>query len=215
MNSRKIPTSIIGAGGHSRVVISLLRSLPKWDPQIIIDINFSGQEETIMGIPVVGGLDDLKAYTEIKTCLIAIGNNSERRAIFERLLADGYSIPSVVSPTAFVDETAQLGVGVFVGPLSFLGPMATVDDNSILNTGSVVEHESKVGKHSHIAPNATIAGRCIIGDEVLVGLNATLLPNVSVVSKSTVGAMSLMTKSTTTEGTFIGVPARPIIIESK
>lgn len=163
-----------------------------------------------MGIPVVGGLENLASYPKIENCVIAIGNNSQRRKIFDKLLASGFAIPSIVSPAAYVDDTAKLGVGVFVGPLAFVGPMTSVGENSILNTSCVVEHESIVGKHSHIAPNATIAGRCIVGDEVLVGLNATLLPNVSVNSNSTIGASSLLTKSVESAGIFVGNPARPL-----
>ena len=45
---------VVGAGGHCRAVLALLEAGEEWKPIGVGDLSFSGDEEYIMGIRVMG-----------------------------------------------------------------------------------------------------------------------------------------------------------------
>lgn len=202
---------IIGAGGNSRVAISVLRQTNEWNIQGIIDTDYKGQTEAIMGVSVIGGEEKL---TEVKTnynnVFVAIGDNKQRRLWYEKLTLLGYNTPTIVSDLAYVDPSARLGKGNLLCAYSYVGPECVIGDNNILNTRSNLEHESSVEDHSHLAPSITTGGRCRIGSEVLIGAGSIILPKVEIPGNTVIGANSLVIDSLTTNGTYIGSPVRKI-----
>ena len=53
---------LIGSGGHSRPIISLIQSTKNYDLKGIVDINYKNIRENILGVPVIGCLDVLERY---------------------------------------------------------------------------------------------------------------------------------------------------------
>ena len=49
---------VIGAGGHARVVVDAARSAG-YQLHGIVDKDFKGQKENILGCPVIGGIESL------------------------------------------------------------------------------------------------------------------------------------------------------------
>ena len=72
---------IIGAGGHTRPVIDVAFSLG-YEVIGIIDVDYKGSEERIMGVEVIGGMDKLTGFApDLVQVFIAIGDNSERQMV--------------------------------------------------------------------------------------------------------------------------------------
>ena len=119
--------------------------------------------------------------------LVAIGDNRRRLSLAERLIGDGFALPSFVATTATVAHDAQLDAGTIVLEHAHVGPGARLGTATVVNTGAVVEHEVRLGAGCHVAPHATLSGGVQVGSGVLVGAGATVLPGVSVGEWSVVG----------------------------
>jgi len=182
---------IYGGGGHGKSLIDLLRSLDKYHIKGIVD-DVIPVGETIMGIPVLGGGEILPSlYAQgIHYAINAvggIGNLSVRRKVFRRLIQAGFTCPTVVHPTSFVEDNAKLAEGVQVFPLSYVGSEVEVGYGSIINTSAVVSHECHLGNYCNISPGALLAGGVELGDSVLVGMGATINLLVKVGNNARIG----------------------------
>lgn len=204
---------VLGTGGHSRVVLSLLFSQKNHEILNLFELGEFRKCETIMGInvlPFPASLNDLKKYKYLDIFL-AIGCNEKRKHFWEIISAEGFNTPNLISSTAIIDHSVKLGKANVICSNAFLGPCAQLGNNNLINTASIIEHEAKVGSHSHLAPRSLIAGRSTIHDSCFVGAGATIIDYLEVVSHTTLGAGTTLIKDVSKSGqTFVGVPARSV-----
>lgn len=114
---------------------------------------------------------------------------------------------SLVHPTAVVSPSAQLGLGVFVGPLVTVAPKTRIADFARVGRGSSIGHDVEIGSYSRIGPGVVLSGNVIIGEETMVGSGAVFVNRVSVGERSLVGAGSVVTKSFPADSMLWGNPA--------
>lgn len=204
---------VIGAGGHAKVVIELLRANGE---DVAFSIAAEGYEEsTCLEVPVLIGDHQIRSLWEVghRHAIVAIGDNSLREALSKKARTTGFTFVNAVSPSATVSPTAKLGVGVVIMAGAVVNAAADVGDHSIVNTLASVDHDSLIGALVHIAPNCAIAGNVRIGNKAFVGIGSTILPNITVGPGAMIGAGSVVTKDVLT-GTVAGVPARPLFSNS-
>ena len=204
---------IIGAGGHCRVLLSLLAACDKHEVMGIVDLAEPLVGEIIMGIPVIGSittLQSLQRRTDLDVFL-AVGDNVQRRFWWQKVIDLGFALPNLISPQAIVDPHAYLGVANVVCARAFIGPEAVLGDNNLINTAVVLEHEVRVGSHCHFASASTVAGRSQIGDGCFVGAGSTVIDHIQVSAHITIGAGASVVSSLTNPGLYIGIPARKVI----
>ena len=130
---------IIGAGGHTRSLIALIRRATKYDIHSIYDKSqSSSKKEEILGIPVVNS--SLSALNETQY-VISSGFPKVRENLYKtyvkNALKDNIMDPSVLILSSFEVGTANhLFAGVIINSEVEIG------DNNLLNTGCIIEHES-------------------------------------------------------------------------
>lgn len=162
--SQPIPLVIVGAGGHGRSVLELVRLSGTHQVVAFLDDQQSPGTD-IMGVPVWGSsplLNELPARG-VQAAHVAIGNNRARQALSERVRAAGLTLITLVHPRAFVSPTAVLGPGSAVMALAAIGTEAVLGDGAIANVGAVVDHHAQVGAYGHLGTNTTMAGGTCIG----------------------------------------------------
>ena len=204
---------LIGSGGHSRPIISVIQSSTNFDLIGIIDINYrSNNNETILGVPVIGPLNILEKYKKNEMYVfLSIGDNKLRKQIFENQLINKFIHTNIIHPLSNIDKSAKLGLGNYVAPFVNVGPEVKLGFQNIINTNVDIEHETKIGDFCHLAPNTTIGGRCIIGNQILIGANATILEKKRIADKTIIGASSFVNKDVLEPNqTLVGSPCRPI-----
>ena len=64
-----------------------------------------------------------------------------------------------VHPTAIVDDTAELGASVSIGPGALVGPRCRIGDHTILGPYAIVHEHATIGSHNYIH------GGAILGDD--------------------------------------------------
>lgn len=204
------PILIIGAGGHARVVASVLSHLGDWDIAGVLDRTDIHRGEAVHCTRIVGAIHDLDDWRQrgVHYLALAIGDNAERRDLYGALRDRGFELPTLVHPSARLEPGAQVGPGTLVCCQAVLGVEVVVGENSIVNTGTIVDHESVVGPHSHLAPGCVIAGRVRIGEGAFLGIGATVRDKVSIGARSTIGAGAVVVVDIPPDVLAYGVPAR-------
>jgi len=201
---------IIGAGGHGRVVVEAAR-LSGFQLGGIIDTDFSGQKENILGCPVIGGIKSLNELShENISVFVAVGDSLKRAKYFLMAKEKGFSLPAVVHPTAFISEHSTIGSGAFINTAAIINTGAEIGENSIINSGSIIEHEVVVGKHSHVCPGVKIGGRVIIGENSFIGIGTNVIDYIKIGNNVTIGAGSVIIDNVESNSTIVGVPGRKI-----
>ena len=193
---------VIGGGGHAKVVIDCIRSAG--DTAVgILDDNLA-EGSAVLDVPVLGKIEDCVKFAD-KKFIIAIGNNSVRRSLGERLAVEWYT---AIHPRAVVSQYAELGCGNVVMPNAVINAGAKVGAHCIINTGAIVEHDNRIGNYVHISPSATLGGTVIIGNETHVGIGAAVKNNITICNGCIIGAGAVVVKNITECGVYVGVPAQ-------
>lgn len=196
--------TIVGAGGHAKVVIATLRDLGREVAGVLDDDPSLLGRDTVLGLPYLGPIDGSRGLSG--PAIAAIGDNATRARVVERL-PDAHWI-EVVHPSAHLDRSVRIGVGTFVAAGSIVQPDTLLGPHAILNTGSSVDHDCSIGGFAHVAPGARIAGGVMIGAGTLIGIGAACIPGASVGAWTVVGAGSAVTADLPDRVTAVGAPAR-------
>lgn len=79
-----------------------------------------------------------------------------------------------VHPTALVDERAQLGQDVHVGPHVVVGARSRIGDRCVLEAGVYIGEDAAIGSDVLVYPHASIMDGCIVGDRVILHPGAVI-----------------------------------------
>jgi UDP-perosamine 4-acetyltransferase len=198
---------VVGAGGHAKVVIDVLRSAG-WHPEGLLDPSYPSPP--VSGVPVIG-TDEAAADLRlrgIRYAFVAIGRNDLRRRLCRELRALGFELPNAIHATASISTTAVLGTAIAVMPNAVIHAEAHISDFAIINTGAIVEHDCVIGEASHVAPRSALGGSCRLGDEVFFGIGAVARPESIIGDRAVVGAGATVVGTIEAGATVVGNPAR-------
>jgi sugar O-acyltransferase (sialic acid O-acetyltransferase NeuD family) len=140
---------------------------------------------------------------------VAIGYRRVNRAradIYKRTKQLGYTLRTLIGPSAIVAPSAELGDNCFVFDGAIVEPFVRIGNDTLVWSGACVAHDSIIGNHCFLAPMASISGNVTLGDYVFVGNNATVRDGVRVADRTVVGAGALI-KRDTSAGEVFSQPA--------
>ncbi|GMB01705.1 acetyltransferase [Pelosinus sp. IPA-1] len=209
----KRPVIIVGAGGHAKVVIDMLRGS---SVEIIgaTDSNPEKMNTYVLGIPVIGTDEVILHYKPEQIFLVngmgSVGLPAIRREIFDYFKTLDYSFATVIHPSAIVASEVIFGEGVHIMAGAVIQPGCHIGSNSIINTAVSVDHDCRIGSHVHLAPGVTLSGGVEIGDGVHIGTGAIMIQGIKIGGNSVVGAGAVVIKNVAEDTKVIGVPAREV-----
>jgi UDP-perosamine 4-acetyltransferase len=198
---------VIGAGGHAKVCIELLRAMGETVAYCVAGTDSS---DRCLDVAVLKGDDSLgrlhaEGYSKI---FVAIGSNALRDRLSTVAIAQGYDMVNAISPHAVISPSAQLGSGVAVMAGVVINAEAVVEDLAIVNTGATVDHDCRIGRAAHIAPQCALAGKVTVGHHSFLGVGCKVLPDIRIGEGVTAGAGSIVTSDIAAGLKVAGVPAR-------
>ncbi|MDF1520674.1 MAG: NeuD/PglB/VioB family sugar acetyltransferase [Brevefilum sp.] len=169
---------IYGAGGHGRSLVALIQKLGAYQIAGFLDDGYELGEE-VYGLKILGGADQLHDLADkgIRMAVNGVGGIGDlqiRLSVFDKLSKAGFFCPTVIHPTAFIEESAALSDGVQVFPFAYVGTEVDVGFGTIINTGAIVSHNCQLGQYVNLSPGATLAGGAIVDEGALVGMRATV-----------------------------------------
>ncbi len=205
---------LLGGGGHCKSIIDSLYALNTYQSIGIVEKK-SESSDAVMDVPVIGTDDELKdlfnsGYQYAFISLGSVGNPSIRIKLFNKIKQIGFTIPSIIDPSAVVSDYATLAEGVYVGKKAVINTGASIGQACIINTAAVVEHDCKIADFVHLAPGAVLSGDVIVGSQSHIGTNSTVIQQVEIGSNTIIGAGSVVTKNISEKVVAYGQPCREV-----
>lgn len=206
---KKTGIIIVGGGGHSKVIISILKRLSEFE---IIGYTDNKDKGAILGIKYLGSDSVLENYikNDITNAAIGIGQLKDhqlRKKVTEFALSLGYKFPAIIAPTAIVNEEVDLDRGVVVMDGTVINPGTRIGAFSIINTRASIDHDCSIGQFVHLAPGVTLSGSVTVKDYTLIGTGASVIQNITIEENCTIGAGSAIMRDCIANRTYIGSPA--------
>jgi len=199
---------VVGAGGHGKVIISMLQRGDAYSVCGYVDPTDSGP---VLDVPHLG--DDSMLAEIAQKCgnaVIGVGSLGDVRArvaAFERCRAAGFDMPAITAPTAVSGHHVAIGDGTVLMDGVVVQPGTQIGHCAILNTRSSIDHDCRIGDFAHIAPGATLSGEATIGDRAHVGTGATIIQGIRVGERCIIGAGAVVVEDCEAGQTYTGVPA--------
>lgn len=198
--------AVYGGGGHAHVVASILRARGQAILGFFDDAYVAGQE--IQGAPVLGRLKQILQYRDrISAAYLALGDNLLRSHAFKRLRREGFELPPLVHPSAWVEPGVSVGDGTVICMGAMVATQASLGRACLLNTGCCVDHESSLGDIVHLAPRSVVAGRSHVGELTFVGMGAVVAQGLSIGRRVAIGANSVVLADVPDGAKVLGVHA--------
>jgi sugar O-acyltransferase (sialic acid O-acetyltransferase NeuD family) len=193
--------AIIGAGGHAKVIVNLIKELKIYR---IVGFYDDDENSTLYDIKYLGKTINLD--NSIENFIIGIGNNKIRKKIYEK--NQNVNWHSLIHPKSIIAENIIIGEGTVVCAGCIIETDVSIGKQCIINTGCNINHECCIDDFTDISPSATICGQVNIGKSSFIGANCTILQCISIGDKCIIGAGSVIIKNTTNNAKIVGNPGR-------
>ena len=157
---------IVGAGTFSTEIEELSRL------NGYTDIAFLDDKSSNWVSPVIGIISDIPLLrSKYNSAIVAMGNNENRRKYHELLKENGYNIPILIHPTAYVSPDAQLSPGCIVRAKAVVSRYVKLGEGVVVNLGALIDHHCAIGAFSHIMMGAVIRGNAVLPENSWVRAN--------------------------------------------
>ena len=150
---------ILGAGGHGKVVKEIAEALG------YTNIDFLDDNST----EAIGKIADSKAYiSQYPEAFVGIGNNKFRGELLNRVEQEGFAIPVLIHPTAYISKSATIEKGTVVEPKAIVNANSKVGRGCIISVGSIVDHDVVLENCVHVNAGAVCkAGSFVVKETKL------------------------------------------------
>ncbi len=194
---------IVGASGHGKVVLGVLRS------SRTAVLGFYDDDEALAGrivsdAPVLGTVADFARRAG--QAIVAIGDCMVRRQVVE-MCRDACWIEAIHT-MAWVDPTARIGQGTVICAGAVVQADSDIGRHCIVNTGATIDHDCRVADFVHVCPGANIGGGVMIGDGTWVGIGSAVIQGVRIGSNVMIGAGATVLRDIPDNAVVVGSPAR-------
>lgn len=208
----RIPLTVVGCGGHSLSIISLVNDLENYAVSGYTDLVDKGE---VLGAYYLGREEELDPahHPNVLMGISYLKNAADRSLRFEltKKLEDlGFHFPNVISKTAIVSKNVTLTKGTIVFNGAIINTNTVIGDHGIINTGAVIEHGCKIGNQFFLGPNATLCGDITIGNNVFVGAGSVIKDGITICDDVVIGMGATITRSINEPGIYIGNPGKII-----
>ncbi|AIQ98269.1 NeuD/PglB/VioB family sugar acetyltransferase [Prochlorococcus sp. MIT 0801] len=204
-------TIIIGA--NNPTIIRTINDINSFSKTInvlgFIDNNFQNIGNFYHGIPILGGLNDLKYFPEDVSLINTIASKTNlRKEITNSFIEQGFNFLNVIHPSINIDSVT-FGQGNIVYENSMIHPQVKIGSHNVISSCSGIAHESSIGDYNFIGPASYICGKVKICDLVYIGVGAKVLPRLTLGSDSLIAAGAVVISDIKSNSRVRGVPAKP------
>lgn len=200
----------MGAGGHARVVLDVLR-LRGYQlrgicaPELPAGSKWHGVD--VLGDDTV--LDDLSCDEVWLANGIGLAQRCMvRRRIQDAYFARGYSWLTLEHPSSLRASDSWLADGVQLMAGAVVQPGCRLEAGVVINTCASVDHDCQLGEHVFVGPGAVLCGAVKVDRGAFIGAGAVVLPGIHLGEDAIIGAGAVVTRSVEAGCTAVGNPAR-------
>lgn len=173
---------ILGAGAHAAEIEGYIYENNQYSRNIIeivgyYDDNKGNWEKYKLKSSFLGGIKEYVPKEDLEV-IIGVASVSFRKELITFYLKKGVKFVNFIHYTAFVFDTAKIGIGNVICRNCVIGPNVEIGNYNTLNTNSSIGHDSKIGDNNVLCPNVGFSGGTQVGDNNFFSLNSTTIPNV-------------------------------------
>lgn len=181
------------SGGGAMIVIEAARRMSGLLPVAIYDRNPSFAGKSVLGVPVLGSMEDRmeqdRADGLFDLVIIAFNRNlAERDRLFAVLTAEGYQFANVIDPSADLRTGVSLGQGNVILGHSYVGACSRIGSNNFISAHVALEHGNILGDSCAFGPGVFTSGNVTIGDRVRFGTGIHIEPGLEIGSDAVIGS---------------------------
>lgn len=216
LNKQMKDIAIFGAGGFGREMASLLKRInrdkPTWNFIGFFDddaVNKPIGYENEYG-KILGSSKELNNYSTPLSLILAIGNPTALKVVYEKISNSLIDFPNIVAPEASIldIENFSMGKGNILCSFSSMSCNVRLGNFNVFNNRVSLGHDVKVGDFNTFMTASRISGDTQIGMQNFFGVSAVVLPGIKVGTKTTVGANSVLIRNAKDNTLYIGNPAK-------
>ena len=200
---------VIGAGGHSKVVIDALQCAG----ENVLGVTKLDNNDVLnqpLDIPILGTDAIIEEHDTGQVHLANGLDGKGREQIFNNWKRHGYHFCQVIHPSAVIASSAHLGEGVQIMAGAVVQSMVTVGDNSLINTKASIDHDCVISKHSHIAPGTTLCGDVHVGERCHMGAGCVVIEGLTIGADVFVAAGATVCRNIASGACVGGTSARSL-----
>jgi sugar O-acyltransferase (sialic acid O-acetyltransferase NeuD family) len=202
---------IYGAGGLGREVYEVAhknncQSL-SWSEIIFIDDGDNIKD--IRKIPIYTFKEALHKFSEeaFEVC-IAVGEPSIRQVLYDKLVAEGIKLATLVHPEVSIPDSTTIGEGTIICKFVSISCDVRIGKNVYIHPMVCIGHDSVIGDNTVISSFVDVAGDCKIGENAFLAIGVVMKQGISVGNKSIVGMSSVIHRDIPESVIAMGNPAR-------
>lgn len=207
---------IIGAGGHAREQLDLIKAVNTSTLRFrvlgfIVEQPFYSEGQQVCSLPILGDFSWLARQPRGSIdAVCAVGDSSLRQRLVGLAEAAGCGFPELVHPWANIGSRVELGPGVIVSAGAIITCDINIGSHTHINVGTTISHDSRIGSFSTLAPGVNIAGAVDVGTEVEIGVGATVKDRITIGNRAVLGAGAVAIENIPADSIAVGVPARVV-----
>ncbi|MDC0434876.1 acetyltransferase [bacterium] len=203
--------SIMGASGHGRVIADAAQLSGRWAKVMFYDDAEPGPD-SMAEWPVAGNVSDLISMSPSANhqVIVGIGDNTMRLTHHKKFKALGWTMATVVHPSATISPHANVCSGSIVMAGVVINVGAFVDEACIVNTCASIDHDCHLGQGVHISPGAVLAGTVMVGSRAWIGAGSVVINNINIGDDAILGAGSTAIRDIASDSVAVGSPASVI-----
>ena len=187
----EFPFIIMGSGGHSSVLLAVLKDANCLVASFVVENGYQGLAR-FTDYPLVTE-DIFEKNWKPDECRIINGVGpkpftSRHLDIFNKWTQKGFNFVNVIHPTAniFCDVPENSDIQIMAS--STVQVDVILGKSVVINTGAIVDHTCNIGNGVFIGPNATVCGNVDIKENSFIGAGAIILPDIIIGPDVIIGA---------------------------
>jgi sugar O-acyltransferase (sialic acid O-acetyltransferase NeuD family) len=204
---------IIGSriDGHANVVREIIRAEGKHELVGFVDDDPQKLNQTIHSIQVIGDtnqLVELSKKFKFEGCIVAIGDNKQRRMLSEKIKKAGLKLINAIHPSVLIDSDVLIGEGCYIGQGVIIVTGSKIGNCVNIHTGTTIDHDNVIEDGANLGPGVHLAGRVSVGKDAFLGIGTVIIPDCIIGEGVTAGAGSVIINNIKAFSRIIGIPAR-------
>jgi len=210
---------LIGAGGHGREVMPLLRSilnkqLPLGEVELLFVVEELTASEIVNGYKVISLIDFIDLPGE-KKFNIAIGDSIVRARLAKICLDNKIEAFTICADSAVILDENEIGIGCMLSSFTTITSNVKIGKFFQANSYCNIAHDCVIGDYVTFAPGVKCNGNVHIGNHAYIGAGAVIKQGKKdcptlIGEGAVIGMGAVVTRNVPPFTTVVGNPARPL-----
>ena len=191
------PVIIIGSGGHSKVLIDILKETKRNILGVTDPYKKKGDKH--FGFNIIGTDAEIFKFSNKEIELVnGIGLNSKKKSnlnLTKKFMKCGYIFTKVIHPSSYISKSVLLGDSVQIMPGVIINANVRIDHSVLINTKSSIDHDCHIQHGCHIAPGAILCGNVNVGKYTHIGAGTVIIENIKIGDNCLIAAGTVVYKN--------------------